>query len=273
MNLFKGLPLHNEDVARNLRDIIVVAVTLKNSGHNSQLSDELLDVAIEYARAACNSALMTSTPTNEPLPTNSPASIPASLRTPKPYPEQQTAELPVSLHGEAAAENSVLFAPYDGGIGFRIQLARENLGLTQGQVAKAIGVTPTCVSRWEVEEAEPSWLYLSPLSEALKCDLFWLLGDSKGNEPPVTNEAPLVPFEVMQGVDMAGVGKRIRECRVSRRMTSEELENAANLPEGVLSLWEAGKANPPSDVFDKLAHALNCSVTWLLTGREIAKES
>ncbi|EAA5550912.1 XRE family transcriptional regulator [Salmonella enterica subsp. enterica] len=85
-------------------------------------------------------------------------------------------------------------------------------------------------------------------------------------------EAPLAPVKIMQGVDMSGVGKRIRESRVSRRMTSEELENAAHLPEGVTSVWESGKAYPPDEALDKLAKALNTSVTWLLTGRQITEE-
>ncbi|WP_423219646.1 helix-turn-helix domain-containing protein [Enterobacter ludwigii] len=87
------------------------------------------------------------------------------------------------------------------------------------------------------------------------------------------NEAPLAPVEVMQGVDMSGVGERIRDARVSRRMTHKELEEAAGLPDGVISVWEFRKAYPPDEAFDKLAKALNTSVTWLLTGREIARES
>lgn len=85
-------------------------------------------------------------------------------------------------------------------------------------------------------------------------------------------EKPLAPVNVIQGVDMSGAGKRIRESRVSRRMTQEELENAAHLPEGVVLIWESGKACPPSEAFDKLAKALNASITWLLTGRQIAEK-
>lgn len=82
-------------------------------------------------------------------------------------------------------------------------------------------------------------------------------------------EKPLAPVNVMQGLDMSGAGKRIRESRVSRRMTQEELENATHLPDGVISIWESGRAYPPNEAFDKLAKALNTSVTWLLTGRQI----
>lgn len=154
-------------------------------------------------------------------------------------------------------------------IGARIQLARENLGLTEADVARELGIYSDHISDWECGITELPAGMVIPLANALKCDPLWLLGDFDGIEPPALTEAPLAPVKIMQGVDMSGVGKRIRESRVSRRMTHEELENAAHLPEGVTSAWESGKTYPPDEAFDKLAKALNTSVTWLLTGRQI----
>ncbi|EBX7643589.1 XRE family transcriptional regulator [Salmonella enterica subsp. houtenae] len=86
-------------------------------------------------------------------------------------------------------------------------------------------------------------------------------------------ETQLAPAEVMLNIDMSTIGKRIMEARVKRRMYTEELENAIHAPEGSVFRWETGKAIPSSQYIDILARVLNVSVTWLLTGKEIAKES
>ncbi|EGI5342401.1 helix-turn-helix transcriptional regulator [Salmonella enterica subsp. enterica serovar Sandiego] len=86
-------------------------------------------------------------------------------------------------------------------------------------------------------------------------------------------ETQLAPAEVMLNVDMSTIGKRIMEARVKQRMYTEELENAIHAPEGSVFRWETGKAIPSSQYIDILARTLNVSVTWLLTGKEIAKES
>ncbi|MFZ4219174.1 helix-turn-helix domain-containing protein [Enterobacter ludwigii] len=177
-------------------------------------------------------------------------------------------ELPTSLRGETAAQQTAASTLT---IGERIRVMRKLLGLTQGQVADAVGVTTQAVSLWESNSAVFGCDKLLPLASALNCDPLWLLGANA--DQVATNEASLAPVEVMQGVDMAGVGERIRDARVSRRMTHKELEEAAGLPDGEISVWESRKAYPPDEAFDKLAKALNTSVIWLLTGREIARES
>ncbi|MCE2003118.1 helix-turn-helix domain-containing protein [Enterobacter asburiae] len=172
-----------------------------------------------------------------------------------------------------AAAKAPLSTPYDSSlsIGARIQLARENLSLTEADIARELGIYSDHISDWECGITELPAGMILPLASTIKCDPLWLLGDFDGVEPPALTETPLAPVKIMQGVDMSGVGKRIRDSRVSRRMTHGELENAAHLPEGVTSVWESGKAYPPDEAFDKLAKALNTSVTWLLTGRQIAE--
>ncbi|HHA2247826.1 TPA: helix-turn-helix domain-containing protein, partial [Enterobacter ludwigii] len=112
---------------------------------------------------------------------------------------------------------------------------------------------------------------LLPLASTLNCDPLWLLGAN--TDQVATNEAPLAPVKVMQGVDMSTIGKRINARRVALRFSPAELEKIANLPEGTVSLWEDGKAFPPSDAINKLAPVLHTNIHWLVTGIEIAKES
>ncbi|HAS9356995.1 TPA: helix-turn-helix domain-containing protein [Salmonella enterica subsp. enterica serovar Veneziana] len=70
-----------------------------------------------------------------------------------------------------------LYAPYDGGLllGDRIQLARENLGLTEADVARTLGIYSDHISGWECGTTELPANMVIPLANALKCDPLWLL--------------------------------------------------------------------------------------------------
>lgn len=63
--------------------------------------------------------------------------------------------------------------------GARIRAARDRLGITQDDLAHAIGVKPHTVSRWERNAHMPEAKHLPDLARALSVDLTWLLeGDS-----------------------------------------------------------------------------------------------
>jgi transcriptional regulator with XRE-family HTH domain len=50
-------------------------------------------------------------------------------------------------------------------VGANLRFARNEQGLTQRQVAEAVGVTPADVSRWERGKVEPSARFRFPLAE------------------------------------------------------------------------------------------------------------
>ncbi|MDI9801335.1 helix-turn-helix domain-containing protein [Citrobacter koseri] len=151
-----------------------------------------------------------------------------------------------------------------GTIAFRIHLARKNLGLSEADLAGMLGLIPECITDWEDGNCPVEATYVIPLATALKCDPLWLLdGRSK------STSAPLAPVNVMQGVDMSTIGKRINAARVSLGMSSGELESAVNLPSGFIAAWETGRSIPSSKHIDELAKTLETSVTWLLTGKEV----
>ncbi|ECD7243441.1 helix-turn-helix domain-containing protein [Salmonella enterica] len=158
-----------------------------------------------------------------------------------------------------AATRTQLYAPYDGGmtIAFRIQIARENLGLSEADLARQLGTYSDHISDWERGITEPPASMVIPLANALKCDPLWLLGYSESN----------VPVKVMQHVDVSTIGKRIGVARVENHMNTQELEEMIGAPDGTVFRWETGKAIPSSQYIDNLAKALNTSVTWLLTGK------
>lgn len=157
-------------------------------------------------------------------------------------------------------QSVTLYAPSgDSGISLsdRIQLSRENLGLSEADLARQLGTYSDHISDWECGITEPPASMVIPLANALKCDPLWLLGDSESN----------APVKVMQNVDVSTIGKRIGVARVENHMNTQELEEMIGAPDGTVFRWETGKAIPSSQYIDNLAKALNTSVTWLLTGK------
>ncbi|EMD2987279.1 helix-turn-helix domain-containing protein [Salmonella enterica] len=163
------------------------------------------------------------------------------------------------------------YIPYN--IGNRIQIARENLGMSHDNLAEKLDIHPGYVLTWEDGTDQPLAGMIIPLANALRCDPMWLLTGKSHHEPVAHTVMPSSPVEVMQNVDVSTIGKRIGVARVANHMNTQELEEAIGAPDGTVFRWETGKAIPSSQYIDILARTLNVSVTWLSTGKEITKES
>ena len=61
------------------------------------------------------------------------------------------------------------------GLGAQIAALRRAKGLTQGQLAEAVGVSPPAVSKWETDKSCPDIALLCPLARALGTDVDTLL--------------------------------------------------------------------------------------------------
>lgn len=71
------------------------------------------------------------------------------------------------------------------GIGNRIKEARTNLGYTQEDLAKILGVTKGAVANYEVETSHPKEPILYKLFDALKVDANYLFQDEMGSNYPM----------------------------------------------------------------------------------------
>lgn len=156
------------------------------------------------------------------------------------------------------------YIPYN--IGNRIQMAREDLGMSEDDLAEKLNIHPGDVLTWEDGADQLPAEMIIPLANALKCDPMWLLC---GNN---ANQAPPAPVNVMKGADLANIGVRIKNRRNETRMGVDNLAGAIDVPIHQIYQWETGKAIPHSGYYDRLAKALNTSVTWLMTGKDISGE-
>ena len=75
-------------------------------------------------------------------------------------------------------------AGIDAEIGARLAEVRRRCGLTQRQLAKAVGVTITAIQNWERGHHAISAKRLSPLADALYCQPLDLLMLPEADVPP-----------------------------------------------------------------------------------------
>ncbi|HEC2625681.1 TPA: helix-turn-helix domain-containing protein [Raoultella planticola] len=70
----------------------------------------------------------------------------------------------------------------------RITSRRKELGLTQQQLADAIGISGVSVYKWEAGINTPKGHNLFSLAEALRCSPAWLLNGTDDDEPLKVDE-------------------------------------------------------------------------------------
>lgn len=95
------------------------------------------------------------------------------------------------------------------GIGKRIKEARENLGLTQSELAGLVGVTGSAITNYEKETSHPKESVLYRLFEALKVDANYLFQDVAGISDH-TNTVTISEFNhIKKYRQLDNYGKRI----------------------------------------------------------------
>jgi transcriptional regulator with XRE-family HTH domain len=75
----------------------------------------------------------------------------------------------------------------------------------------------------------------------------------------------MILFILLGGVRSMGIGKRIKELRLAKGMTLEELGNKVGVGKSTVRKWETGLIeNMRRDKILKVAKALDCTVEYLL---------
>lgn len=62
-----------------------------------------------------------------------------------------------------------------------IKSRRQNIGLTQKELAELVGVTDVTISRWESGQRDPIWYQFVKLCEVLGMELSWFTEKENGN--------------------------------------------------------------------------------------------
>ncbi|ELY9614319.1 helix-turn-helix domain-containing protein [Salmonella enterica] len=166
-------------------------------------------------------------------------------------------------------------------IGERIRQRRKEFGIPPAVLADMVGVSRKAITTWEFGHSDPSSKHIIPLAIALQCEPMWLLvGDALAPiadyqlvddvNPAQHDSKPEIcdiPVKVMNGVDVSRIGERIEKRRVELHISHRQLAAKIGVDKSTEFCWSVGKKIPNPKEIDAIAAALNCRVSWLLTGR------
>ena len=105
------------------------------------------------------------------------------------------------------------YGPDAATFGDRVAAARESAGMSQGQLARRMGVKKTTLIGWEQDLSEPRANKLSMLSGLLNVSMSWLL-TGEGDDLSAPSEDTL-------GEDMAAIARELRSLREDLRQQAE----------------------------------------------------
>lgn len=124
------------------------------------------------------------------------------------------------------------YGPDAATFGDRVAAAREAAGMTQGQLARRLGVKKSTLSAWERDLSEPRANKLSMLAGLLNVSMSWLLtGEGEGMSEPA-------PLELEAG-DFSSV---LNELRALRSEMRQNAERAARLEKKLRTLLQVTEA-------------------------------
>ncbi len=118
-------------------------------------------------------------------------------------------------------------------LGDRLALARDRQGLTQGQLARRLGLRVQTVRNWENDRSEPRANKLQMLAGLLNVSMVWLLTGEGAGAPQGGGHAEEGPL---------GLSEALMEVRDLRLLQSQVTERLARLEKRLRALAEAPEA-------------------------------
>lgn len=139
--------------------------------------------------------------------------------------------------------------------GKHLKELRTQAGLTQGKLAKRLGVSTSRVSNWEQGQFLPDVLAVADIADELECSINELAGRAQ-------------PYDL--DVQQKPIGDIMREKRSERHITQDLLSDLAGICIHTVRNWEQGKSYPNIEEAAKMADVFGCSIDELV-GRKVKK--
>ena len=136
----------------------------------------------------------------------------------------------------------------------KIKDLRDELEITQKEIASKLGCTRSAYSLWEINRNTIPLHYLNKLSNLLNINIDYLvdLSDKKN-----------ISFNKNE-IDKIELGKRIKLARKSINYTQDKLASKLNTTHSVISAYESGKTAVPTLFLIEIAKITNKSLNWFL---------
>lgn len=136
----------------------------------------------------------------------------------------------------------------------KIKYLREELEITQEEIANVLGCTRTAYSLWEINKNTIPLYYLNKISNIYNINIDYLVD--------LSNEK-YINFKKIE-IDKVQLGKKLKEARKSINYTQEKLASKLNTTHSVISAYESGKSTVSTLFIIEIAKLTNKSLNWLL---------
>ena len=120
-------------------------------------------------------------------------------------------------------------------VGKKIELLREDGGMSQGELAKVLGVTRQTVSKWEADVCRPKVKVLQAICGLFGVDMSYFTG-----------EEDLTPQQICT------LGEFIRKLRRRAKLSQEQFAERMGVSRRMISLWETDEVKPRAGMLQKL---------------------
>ena len=138
--------------------------------------------------------------------------------------------------------------------GEKLKQIREELEITQSNMANKIGCTRSAYSLWEINKNIIPLYYLNKISNEFNINIDYLANLSDKKE---------IKFNKIE-INKIELGKKIRQARKSINYTQEKLAIKLNTTHSVISAYESGKASIPTLFLIEIAKITKKSLNWFL---------
>lgn len=136
----------------------------------------------------------------------------------------------------------------------KLRYIREELEITQSEMANRLGCTRSAYSLWELNKNTIPLYYLNKLSNEFYINIDYLVDLS---------EEMKINFNKVD-IDKVELGKRIKKARKTINYTQEKLATKLNTTHSVISAYESGKTSVPTLFLIEIAKITNRSLNWFL---------
>lgn len=136
----------------------------------------------------------------------------------------------------------------------KIKNLRDELEITQNELAEKLGCTRSTLSLWEINKNTIPLYYLNKLSNILNVNIDYLVNLS---------DEKIIKFKKTE-INKKDLGEKIREARKLINFTQEKLANILNTTHSVISAYESGKAAVPTLFMIEIAKITKKSLNWFL---------
>jgi len=144
----------------------------------------------------------------------------------------------------------------DFGIYKRLRDIREDLDLTQADVASYLDVSKSTYSKWENEVEVMPLRRVVMFSNMTKKSLDYITGLSDISED----------IDFINSIDIEQIGNRLKESRIKSGYTQSDLANILGTSQSCISEYESGKKLILSSYVVEICKLYDISFNWLING-------